>query len=160
MILGIKINKIPMELGQEIPSDALETTNFRRSGLLRRLIAQQPMDQAVYAIDDCELEGLDDELHIYPCTHSYLNQDRQWRTKVTIFLKKDRLQRILFQVVEGQTAALNFLERFEEAAAKAIGKPSRQDRHSTCWHGEGTRIESILHPDRINADFIIESTTE
>ena len=156
MEFGIRINKIPLQLGQELPHETLDAGDFRRSGLLRRLITQQPIDQTVYAIDDCELEGLDDELHIYPCTHSYLNQDRQWRTKVTLFLKKDRLHRILFQVVEGQTAALNFLERFETAAAKLIGEPDHSDRLTTCWQSQGARVESYLHPDRVNADFVIE----
>ncbi len=156
MDLGLRINKIPMILGEELPRETLDAAAFQRAGLLRRLLASQPVDQTVYAIDDCELEGLDDELHIYPCTHGYLNRDRQWHTKVTLFLKQDRLQRIFFQVVEGQTAALNFLERFEVAAATVIGKPSRKDRHSSFWQGGGTRIKTYLHPDRINADFVIE----
>lgn len=156
MEFGIRINKIPLKLGQELPQETLANGDFKRLGLLRRLIAQQPVDQTVYAIDDCELEGLDDELHIYPCTHGYLNEDRQWRTKVTLFLKKDRLHRILFQVVEGQTAALNFLERFEAAAARVIGEPERADRHTVCWQSQGARVESYLHPDKVNADFVIE----
>jgi hypothetical protein len=156
MELGLKINKIPLELGQELPQETLDAGEIRRSGLLRRLIAQQPVDQTVYAIDDCELEGLNDELHIYPCTHSYLNHDRQWRTRVTLFLKKDRLHRILFQVMEGQTAALNFFERFEAAAAKLIGDPERLDHRTVCWQCQCARVESRLHPDQVNADFIIE----
>ncbi len=156
MEFGIKINNIPLELGQELPQETLSAGDFRRSGLLRRLFAHQPVDQNVYAIEDCELEGLNDQLHIYPCTHSYLNQDRQWRTKVTLFLKEDRLQRILFQVVQGQTAALNFLERFEEAAVQMIGEPDRKDRHTASWQSQGAHVESYLHPDRVNADFVIE----
>ena len=156
MKFGLKINKIPLELGQEVPHETLGAGDFRRSGLLRRLINRQPANQTVYAIDNCEIEGFDDELHIYPCTHGYLNQDRQWRTKVTLFLKKDRLHRILFQVLEGQTAALNFLERFEAAAAKLIGEPERLDHRTACWQSQGTRVESRLHPDQINADFVIE----
>ena len=121
MAWGLKINNIPLNLGQKIPAEALDAAEVRKAGLLRRVFAQQPLDQTVYDIENCELSDLEDDLHIYPCTHSYLNQDRQWRTKATLFLKHDRLQRILFQVVEGQTAAMNFLERFEAAASKALG---------------------------------------
>ena len=156
MDFGIRINKIPMRLGQELPPGTLGAVEFKRLGLLRRLITHQPVNQEVYAIDDCELEGLDDELHIYPCTHSYLNQDRQWRTRVTLFLKEDRLHRIFFQVVEGQTAALNFLERFEAAAARIIGEPERSNHNTVFWRSQGARVESHLHSDRVNADFVIE----
>ncbi len=156
MDLGLKINKIPIELGQKLARETLDAAAFRRAGLLRRLLSQQPVEQAVYAIDDCELQGLNDELHIYPCTHSYLNDDRQWRTKVTLFLKDERLQRIFFQVVDGQTAAQNFLERFEAAAAKFIGEPHSQDRYTRCWQSGGTQVKTYLHPNRVNADFNIE----
>ena len=157
MTLNIKINKVPMTLGQELSSEVLESADFKRTGLLKRLINQQPMDQTVFSGDDCELEGLDSDLHIYPCTHGYLNQDRQWRTKATLYLKNDRLLRILFQVVDGQTAALNFVQRFETAAGKAIGQPYAQDQHSTRWRAHDTHLETLLYPDRFNADFIIEN---
>lgn len=156
MDLGLKIDTFPVALGQELAPEMLENAELRRAGLLRRLIAQQPVEQTVYAIEDCELRGMDDELHIYPCTHSYLNADRQWHTKVTLYLKRERLQRIVFQVVDGHAAAQNFLERFEAAAAKLIGEPCRQDRDSCCWQHHGARVETLLHPDRINADFVIE----
>ncbi len=160
MKLGIRINKIPLELGQALPDEAVDSMKIHQVGLLRRLVSQQPAGQTVYALEDCELEGLDEELHIYPCTHSYLNRDRQWHTKATIFLKHDRLQRILFQVFEGHTAASSFLNRFKTAANKIMGTPSQQSRRTTCWHDDNTRVESVLHRDRINADFIIESIAE
>jgi len=155
MDLGLKINKIPVELGQQLAPETLDAAAFRRAGLLRRLLSHQPIEQIVYAIDDCELQGLNDELHIYPCNHSYLNDDRKWRTKVTLYLKKERLQRIFFQVVDGQTAAQNFLDRFEAAAAKIIGEPTSQDRYTRCWHSDGAHVKTVLHSDQINADFDI-----
>ncbi len=73
MDLGLKINKIPVELGQHLASETLDAASFRRAGLLRRLLSQDPAKQSVYGLNDCELQGLNDELHIYPCNHSYLN---------------------------------------------------------------------------------------
>ena len=66
------------------------------------------------------------------------------------------MQRILFQVVDGHTAAQNFLERFEVAAAKIIGEPQSQDRYTSCWQLGDAHVKTYLHPDRINADFVIE----
>lgn len=155
MDLHLKINKIPLYLGQSLPPEAVVGASRQRTGLWRRWGRKLPARQ-VYAIEDCELEGFGDELHIYPCTHSYLNRDRQWHTRVTLFLECDRLHRILFQVVEGQTAALNFLERFEAAAARAIGEPAMRDPRTAMWLGNGARLRTYLHPDRVNADIDFE----
>lgn len=156
MDLGLKINKIPIALGQQLAPETLDAAAFRRAGFLRRLLSRRPVAQDVYAIDNCELKGLNDELHIYPCTHSYLNDDRQWRTRVTLYLKQERLQRVFFQVVDGKTAAQNFLERFETAAAKLIGEPHSQDRFSSCWRSGRAHVKTYLHPNRVDADFVIE----
>lgn len=156
MDLGLKIDEFPVELGQMLSPEMMAEAAVQRAGLLRRLVSYQPVAQTVYAIEDCELRGLDDALHIYPCTHSYLTTDRQWHTKVTLFLKHERLQRILFQVVDGRPAAQNFLERFETAVAGLIGEPCHQDRNSCRWQRNGACVETFLHPDRVNADFVIE----
>ena len=155
MELDLKINSIPLTLGQKLPREALDNADQKRTGLLRRLFSNDA-DRTVYTMEDCEFEGLDEDLRIYPCTHRYLNRDRQWHTKVTFFLKNDRLERLLFQVIEGQTAAMNFLERFETAANK-FGEPSHRDRFKSRWQTTGARIETCLHPDRINADITIET---
>ncbi len=155
MNLGLKINKIPLELGAAVSPEILGHKSFRRNGVLRRLLSRHAAGHTVYDGENCELEGLDDNLHIYPCTHSYLDRDRRWCTRVTLFIKNDRLQRILFQVIEGQTAALNFVERFTNAATAAIGQPSHTDRYITRWQKNGAHIEAKLHPNRINADFDI-----
>jgi hypothetical protein len=156
MELGLRINKVPVELGQQLSRETFGAATMRRAGFLRRLLTHQRLSQTIFAIDDCELEGLNDSLHIYPCTHSYLNRDRQWRTRATFFLHEDRLRRILFQVVEGQTAAVNFLERFESAAESLIGQPSVRERRTAEWKEAGTRVTTRLHRDRVNADFVIE----
>ncbi len=156
MDLGLKINKIPVELGQHLASETLDAASFRRAGLLRRLLSQDPAKQSVYGLNDCELQGLNDELHIYPCNHSYLNDNRKWHTKVTLYLQNERLQRIFFQVVDGHTAAQNFLERFEVAAAKIIGEPQSQDRYTSCWQLGDAHVKTYLHRNRVNADFNIE----
>ena len=155
MNLDLKINELPLELGQRLPLERLDEARFRRVGLLRRLLSARVAGHDIYDGEDCELVALGDELHIYPCTDSYLNRDRQWRTRVKLFVKQDRLQRELFQVVEGQTAAVNFLERFQEAASRALGEPAHVDRRSAVWESGQARVQTYLHPDRLNADFDI-----
>jgi len=154
--IELSINQVPLALGEALPAAMLDEANLHRSGFLRRLLSREPIDQEIYSVENCELNGFGDELHIYPCTHGYLNRDRQWRTKVTLFLKQNQLQRILFQVVDGQTAAMNFLNRFEAIISEKNGKPVNQGLRSCRWQDEGVRVETFLHSNRTNADFVIE----
>jgi hypothetical protein len=154
--LNLTINKVPMTLGEKLPAAMLDEAAFHRNGFLLRLLSRDPLNQTIYSVENCELIGFDEELRIYPCTDGYLNPDRQWSTKATLFLKNDRLQRILFQVVDGQTAAMNFISRFEKAIADKHGEPCHKERRSRCWQDEIARVKTYLHPNRVNADFIIE----
>lgn len=155
MNLKLQINKVPLVLGAEMSDEMLAAAAFRQTSLWRRLAQRQPADQTIYDLDDCEFKGLDDSLHIYPCTHRYLNHDRRWNTRVTLYLKNRRLERLLLQVVEGQTAAMTFMDRFSAAATAIIGPPCQEDRFRRCWQGHGTRIEAKLHHNRTDADFDI-----
>jgi len=153
--LGIRINRIPLELGAPVPREMLAAAAFRPNGLLHRLLRRQSFGQTTYDIADCDFEGLADSVHIYPCNHSYLDRDRRWDTRATLFLRHGRLERILFQVIDGQTAALNFLERFTSGVTALVGQPDEENLYSTCWQTRNTRIEARLHPDQLNVDFDI-----
>lgn len=153
MSLALKINQIPLVLGAEVSHEALVAAGFRPPGLWQRLRRRLPRGQAVYELENCEFRGLDESLHIYPCTHRYLDWDRRWRTRATLFVKHGRLERLLLQITDAQTAAINFRDRFAATTTAAIGQPSRQDRWRTCWQGKGARIAATLHPCRSDADF-------
>jgi len=156
MGLELKINSVPMELGGMMDEQALDEADLHKAGPLRRLIKQLPSGQTLYLADNCKLECFDDDFCIYPCTHDYLNLDRQWETKATVYLEEGRVCKLEFRVVDGRYAASNFLERFHEACSAALGEPVESSRYRTRWHNGTARVTSILHPNKVNADFLME----
>lgn len=156
MSLGLKINSIPLELGEIVDVAALDEADLHKAGPLRRLLKHLHSDQTLYLADNCKLEIFDDECCIYPCTHGYLNRDRQWETKATIFLEGGRVWKLEFQVIDGRYAATNFLDRFHEACSAVLGEPLENSRYRTEWRNGTAKVTSILHRDKVNADFLIE----
>lgn len=156
MSLEIKINSVPIELGGIVDVKALDEADFQKAGPLRRLFKQLPLGQTIYFADNCKLECFDDEFSIYPCTHGYLNRDRQWETKAAVYLEEGRVWKLEFQVVDGQYAASNFLERFQKACNSVLGEPVENSRFLTRWKNGSAAVTSILHPDMINVDFLME----
>ncbi len=160
MKLVLIINDCAFELGSRIEPNALERAAFQRTGLINRLLNRTPAGSTRFDTKNCTLACFEESFSLYPCTHGYLNKDRQWQTSASLFSKKDKLHRILFQVVEGQYAATSFLSRFKEACNKALGEPSETSRWITSWIYGKTRIVCTLHPDKVNADFLIELDSE
>jgi hypothetical protein len=156
MSLEVKINSIPLELGEIVDMAALDGAELHKAGPLARLLKHIPSDQTIYLADNCKLECFDEEFCIYPCTHDYLNRDRQWETKATIFLEGGRVWKLEFQVVDGRYAATNFLDRFYEACSAVLGEPVESSRYRTEWRNGKAKVTSILHRDKVNADFLIE----
>jgi hypothetical protein len=156
MTLELRINSIPLELGEIVDVAALQEADFQKAGPLRRLIKHLPSDQTLYLADNCKLECFDEEFCIYPCTHGYLNRDRQWETKAMVLLEGGRVWKLEFQVIDGRYAATNFLHRFHEACSAVLGEPVKSSRYRTEWHNGTARVTSILHRNKVNADFLIE----
>ena len=156
MSLEIKINSVPIELGGIIDVKTMDEADFQKAGPLRRLFKQLPLGQTLYRADNCKLECFDDDFCIYPCTHGYLTHDRRWETKAAVYLEDGRVRKLEFQVVDGHYAASNFLERFQEACTAALGKPVESSRFLTRWCNGAAVVTSILHPDMVNVDFLME----
>jgi len=154
--MQIIVNDLLLELGEALDAARLQGAEFRKAGIWRRLKDRIPAKQTRYDANDCTLDLFDRELSLYPCTDSYLTRDRQWRTRASIFAENNRLRKLLFQVVDAQYAAVNFTERFHEACAAELGEPARNGRHIKSWDAPGAVITSLLYPDGLNADFLIE----
>lgn len=156
MQLDVKVNSVPLILGDPVDMPALDEAGFRKAGPLRRLIRLVPPGQTVFSAENCQVECFEDEFSIYPCTHGYLNRDRRWETSATLYLADDRLVKVKFHVIEGQYAATNFLDRFQESCCAVLGEPVEKSRFQTRWKNGASTVTSILHRDRINADFLLE----
>jgi hypothetical protein len=160
MKLDLVINNHPFELGTRVESHTLKSAAFQRAGLIRRLFNRTPGGSTRFDAKNCTLACFGEEFSLYPCTHRYLNKDRQWRTSASLFSQEDKLHRILFQVMEGQYAATSFLGRFQDACRKTFGEPTNSNKWETSWVNGKTRIVCTLHPDKVNADFLIELDSE
>jgi len=156
MALELKINSFPMALGHSVDPKALEQADFHKTGPLRRLFKSLPSGQTLFLADNCKLECFEEGFCIYPCTHGYLNRDRQWKTKAAVYLEDGKVCKLEFQVVDGKYAASNFLQRFQEACNAALGEPVESTRFLTRWINGAAAVTSVLHPDRFNADFLME----
>ena len=156
MSLELKVNSVPIELGGTMDTKILEEGDFRKTGPLRRLFTSLPLGQTLYQVNNCKLECFDDDFSIYPCTHGYLNRDRQWKTKASVYLEDGLVKKLEFQVVDGQYAASNFFERFQEACSAALGEPVESSRFLTRWKNGTAVVTSTLHPDMVNANFLME----
>ena len=156
MSLELMVNSVPIELGGTVDTKILEEGDFRKAGPLRRLFTGLPLGQTLYKANNCKLECFDDDFSIYPCTHDYLDRDRQWETRVAVYLEDGRVRKLEFQVVDGRLAASNFLHRFQEACSAALGEPVESSRFFTRWKKGIAAVTSTLHPDMVNADFLME----
>ena len=156
MNLELKINSVTIELGGIVDTDALDRAEFQKAGPLRKLFNNQPLGQTLYQADNCKLECFDDEFCIYPCTHGYLNRDRQWKTRGALFVNDGKVQKLEFQVVDGKYAASSFLDRFMEACSAVLGTPVESSHFLTRWTNGAAVVTSVLHPNKVNADFLIE----
>ena len=156
MSIAVTINSVPMELGGTIDTQVLDEADFNKAGPLRRLIRQLPVGQTVYTADNCKMECFNGDVSIYPCTHGYLNKDRQWETRAAVFIDDGRIHKLEFKVIDGQYSAANFLDRFQEACNAAFGEPVNSSRYSTRWNNGAASVTSVLHRDMINVDFLME----
>lgn len=156
MQLGIKVNSVPLELGKPADIKALKEAHFQKPGPLRRLFTKLPSGQALFQAHNCQVDCFNDGFTLYPCTHRYLNDDRQWETHARVFLVDGWVQKLEFQVIEGHYAAANFLERFQNACNEILGEPLDQSRYRTVWRNGPTAVTSILYKDMINVDFLVE----
>jgi hypothetical protein len=156
MSLELIINSLPLKLGETVDPESLVEADIYKAGPIRRLLTNLPLGQTVFQADNCKLECFDDEFSIYPCTHGYLNRDRQWETKAALYLEDGWLSKFEFQVVEGHYAASNFLDRFQEACSAVLGEPVESSRFRTRWVNGSATVTSTLHSDMVNVDFLME----
>lgn len=158
MALELKINSVAMELGGIIDTSALDEADFNKVGALRRLMKPLPSGQTLFRAHNSKLECFDEEF--YPCTHGYLNKDRQWETDAALYVANGKVIKIEFKVIEGQYSAANFLERFQEGCSKVLGEPEENSRLVTRWTNGAATVTSTLHRDMINVDFLMEMTED
>ena len=156
MDIKLRINQLSLQPGAKVDSQDLEKSEFRSVGLMRRLVQRLPRGQELFESKNCTVDCFDDRLALFPCTHSYLNQDRQWKTHASVLLVDGKLQRIEFQVLDGVYAAPNFLEKFKSICNEYFGDPQQIQRNQFRWTNDKLVFSGFLHADNVTADFTIE----
>jgi hypothetical protein len=151
------IDDLTLQPGEAIDPEALEKSSFRSPGVMHRLLRRLPRGHVMLETNNCTIACFDEEFSLFPCTHNYLNRDRQWQTQASILLVDGVLQKVVFQVVEGVYAAPNFLDKFKILCMENFGDPKREQRYHYYWENDRLSLTGFLHADHINAEFIIES---
>lgn len=156
MDIKLSINELNLQPGAKIDTQDLKECEFRPAGLVRRLVQRLPRGQQLFETKNCTLTCFDDRLSLFPCTHSYLNQDRQWETHASVLLVDGHLKKIEFRVLDGVYAAPNFLDKFKTICNEHFGDPQQQDKNQFLWTNDKLIFSGSLHADHVTADFSIE----
>lgn len=154
--MRIVINDIPLELGEALPEAARAEAGLRRAGLWRRLRVRAEGPGTRLDAENCVIDAFDGRFHLYPCTHGYLNADRQWRTAASVFVEGGRVRSVLLRVIEGRYAAGEFVDRFGAVCTEQLGEGHAIDRFTRRWRNGRAACRSCLQPDGRNACFVIE----
>ena len=152
MNLELTVNDIPFQLGQAQDSAMLKRAATKKRGVLRKVLGKLPFDETEYFADNCAVKCFGEGFIAFPCTDSYLDRDRQWRTAASLYYHKKRLVRVGFQVIAGKYAAANFLDRFLEACEERFGEPA-ENGFRTVWEDDDYIVAAILSYNRHDADF-------
>ena len=156
--MKLNIGDMPLTLGGRLDETRLASSPFQKEGLVKRLLSRASDGRDHYVLENARLTCLTDDFTIFPCTHGYLDQDRRWETRASIYIQDGKLEEVLFQVIDGKYAAGNFLERFAGACTDSLGDPVAHDEQGIVWHNGTTILTAFLHDNRVDADFRFEWT--
>ncbi len=156
MDLKLNINEFNIRPGAIIDTKLLKESHFQQAGLLKRLIKPLPRGHAFFVAENCTISCFDDRLSLYPCTHAYLNKDRQWKTQGSVLLVDGKVQKMDFHVLEGIYAAPNFIETVNAICSEDFGQPKKINNNHFLWKTEELSFSCYLLSDNINACFSIE----
>jgi len=154
--LKLKINKLNLHPGAKADTQILKNSEFRPAGFVRRFIQRLPREQEIFETKNCTVKCFDDRLSLYPCTHSYLDHDRQWETSASLLLVNGQLQKVEFRVLNGIYAAPNFMKKFQVICNEFYGQPEQFQHNQLIWTNGKLNFSGFLHADKITADFSIE----
>ncbi len=156
MDLKLQINNLDLQPGAPIDSGALEASDFQKQGLVYRLMKRLPPGHKVFGTKNCKVECFDQGFSLFPCTHSYLNRDRQWQTNATLLYVDGFLKEVVFCVLDGVYAAPNFMDKFKSICTEKLGSPQKLSNHHYSWTANQMRFSGLLSSDFIKAEFLIE----
>jgi len=154
--IKLRINQLNLQPGAKVDSRDLKESEFRPAGLMRRLVQRLPRGQKLFETKNCTVDCFEDRLSLFPCTHGYLNNDRQWETHASVLLVDGRVQKVEFRVLDGVYAAPNFLEKFKAICTEHFGDPRQEQKNQFHWTNDRLGFSGFLHADNVTANFTIE----
>ncbi len=160
MDLQLKINELVLNPGAKLDPGELESRSFQRQGFIKRLVKRLPRGQQLFVADNCTIDCFDEKLSLYPCTHSYLNRDRQWETRASVLLEDGKLKRVSFHILDGVYAAPNFVNLFRTICDENFGEGKNTGNKHFTWRNDRLGFTGTLQTDKVTADFIIECLSD
>lgn len=154
--MEIVINETTIAVGEPLPHDQAASAGLRPADLFSKLRRGHGGRRARLAAEGCTIELFAGGLRVYPCTHGYLNRDRQWQTAAEVHLERGRVRRVLIRIVDGRYAAPGFVDRFNELCADLLGEPHAVEGRRKHWRNGKLQFSSLLQPDCMNANLVVE----
>jgi hypothetical protein len=153
MNLDLLINEVAFNLGDRKDSDRLVAADLRPPSIWHRLVNSKYRRYSIYRASNCTLQCFGSAFDLFPCTDSYLTQDRQWRTEAEVTYAEEQLVVVRFQVVEGRYAAPNYLGRFDDLCRERFGEPGKNGDEVLEWQDAEHRLACTYQPLGHTAEF-------
>jgi 1-aminocyclopropane-1-carboxylate deaminase/D-cysteine desulfhydrase-like pyridoxal-dependent ACC family enzyme len=154
-VMEILINDTVVTLGDVLADHVMAAAGLHPASVLKKLLRGRGGRRLRLAAESCTAELFAGELKVYPCTHRYLNRDRQWQTAAEVVLDQGRVHKVLIRILEGRYAAPGFVDRFNELCNARLGAAKKSGGRQR-WRNGKLRFTSFLEPDGMNADLVIE----
>lgn len=153
MNLALKINEVAFDLGDPEDDGALTHAAARRLGLWHRIVRRAPRGRTIYRAANCALDYFGAAFQLRPCTDSYLDRDRQWRTEAELTYARAELVAVRFRVIEGRYAAPNYLSRFDDLCREKFGDSVQNGAEWQEWRDAEHYLACRLEPAGPHAEF-------
>ena len=127
MKLNLRVNDYPIILDQELNEAELKKHNFKKVGLLDRLLIKPSKNEIVWWSKNCGLKYLNDDFQnsIYPILDIKAGAEIMYGTSAYLWHKENKLIKFTFQIIQNKMAAEISLKKLEEKGWQVI-KPYQE----------------------------------
>ena len=151
MKLNLRVNDYPIILDQELNEAELKKHNFKKVGLLDRLLIKPSKNEIVWWSKNCGLKYLNDDFQnsIYPILDIKAGAEIMYGTSAYLWHKENKLIKFTFQIIQNKMAAEISLKKLEEKLIESMGNPSSSDKPFIIWKTENQKF-ILEYPQRMH----------
>ena len=151
MKFNLRVNDYSVVLDQELNEAELRKHNFKKAGLLDRLLIKPSKNEIVWWSKNCGLKYLNDDFQnsIYPILDIKAGAEIMYGTSAYLWHKENKLIKFTFQIIQNKMAAEISLKKLEEKLIEFLGKPTSSERPFITWETENQKF-ILEYPQRMH----------